>query len=351
MRGRLRRCCVATSAAERSAQRMAAVLALEPAEPLQHAGDVDLHAADVGAGAALGAAPQVVALQHGVDLAGQDQPDQPARPAVELASARAARGAGAALVAGRSTRAASSSKASSHCRADTRSVSGDVATALTSRAGGAGARKGAGSGADQLHLVLERLAATARRRRRVAANRRMRRPTLRRSTAQRCQSSSGRGVPLSASTSSAIRSCSRALVSPRAVLAAALGAAGEEHAGRAQAGRLHDVQRADAPQARQLDEPHVLGVLVALLAAEADGGAGALLAVEADDRLRPCPRVMSAMRPNRASSAEVVRDGDLGAVGGADAAGPADLGVDDGELAVVLDLGRPRLRPPAGPPA
>ena len=40
--------------------------------------------------------------------------------------------------------------------------------------------------------------------------------------------------------------------------------------------------------------------------------------------------------------AEVVRHGDLGAVGRADAAGPADVGVDHRQLAVVLDLGRPR---------
>ena len=127
-----------------------------------------------------------------------------------------------------------------------------------------------------------------------------------------------------------------------AVLAAALGAAGEEHAGRAQAGRLHDVQGAHSPEARQLDEPHALGVLVAPLAGEADGGAGALLAVEADDRL------VDALRHGRDATeqgvvAEVVGDRDLGAVGGADAAGAAALGVDDGELAVILHLVGPRL--------
>ena len=101
MRGRLRRCCVGDVGGGALGAVDAAVLALEPAQPVQHAGDVDLHAADVGAGAALGAAPEVVALEDGVDLAGQDEPDEPPRPAVELAAAGAARGAGAALVAGR----------------------------------------------------------------------------------------------------------------------------------------------------------------------------------------------------------------------------------------------------------
>ena len=42
-----------------------------------------------------------------------------------------------------------------------------------------------------------------------------------------------------------------------AELAAAFGAAGEEHAGGAQPGRLDDVQGADATQAGQLDQAHV----------------------------------------------------------------------------------------------
>ena len=53
-------------------------------------GDVDLHAADVGTRAALGAAPEVVALQHRLDLAGQDEAHDASRAAVQVATARAA---------------------------------------------------------------------------------------------------------------------------------------------------------------------------------------------------------------------------------------------------------------------
>ena len=76
-------------------------------------------------------------------------------------------------------------------------------------------------------------------------------------------------------------------------------------------------------------------------AAQADGGAGALLAVEADDR----PLDAVGHEPQSAEQGvvvEVVVDRHLGAVGGADAAGVTGLGVDDGQLAVVFDLGGAR---------
>ena len=101
------------------------------------------------------------------------------------------------------------------------------------------------------------------------------------------------------------------------------------------------MQGAHAAQAGQLDEAHRGRVGVALLAAEADGGAGALLAVEADDGF------LDALGHHTHAAeqgvvAEVVGDGHLGAVGGADAAGMAGLGVDHGQLALVFDLLGPR---------
>jgi len=76
-----------------------AVLALQPAEAMQDLGDVDVHAADARAGAALGAAPEVVALQRGLNLAREDEAHEAPRATVELATTRAAGRAGAALVA------------------------------------------------------------------------------------------------------------------------------------------------------------------------------------------------------------------------------------------------------------
>jgi hypothetical protein len=103
---------------------------------------------------------------------------------------------------------------------------------------------------------------------RRAWKRRNLRATLVRSTAQRCHCSIGHveagfGEQLLGEPPLLGRAGVAA-----AVVAAAVGAPGEEDAGRAEPDGLDDVQGADAADARQLDEPHALRVPVAVLAAQ-----------------------------------------------------------------------------------
>ena len=154
MRGRFSRWVVATSAAVRSAQWMPPCSRSSCRRRVQHAGDVDVHAADRGAGAALRATPEVVALEHGVDLAGEDQPDDAPR-----ARGRARGRSGSSRCRCRTgSRSRTPASSASNCvdhRLRVRGGLSDAATGLTSCAGaGGGAREGR-VGADQSHLVLD----------------------------------------------------------------------------------------------------------------------------------------------------------------------------------------------------
>ena len=120
------------------------------------------------------------------------------------------------------------------------------------------------AGAGDAAATADRAASRRRRRRPCGARRRscrMRWPTVWRSTAQRCHSSMGMGAAgLGEQLAGQGDLIGGADMSPRAVLAAAFDTAGQEHAGGAQPGGLDEVQRADASQAGQLDQAHVLRI-------------------------------------------------------------------------------------------